>query len=613
MKTMKKLTGLLLVLTLVFSLASCGASDQTTASNTSASQEQTTIADDTPTPGTQAPDPADDSTKPGGSDTPSSDSGEDIPIEIVPDKTLNGDIMILYTSDVHCGIEDGFGYVGLAQIRDSLVAQGYDVILVDNGDNIQGGAIGTMTKGQISLDLMNDMGYSVAIPGNHEFDYGVDVFLDLAKQAEFDYISCNLTYKGELIFQPYVIHELAGHQVAFVGMTTPRTVYSSNPSRFQDDEGHVIYGFTMDETGEALYQAVQDAVDSARKDGAEYVIAMGHMGNSLTDAPYTYADVISHTSGIDMFLDGHSHDTDKVTMKNAVGESVTRVACGTKLSDIGWVKIAKDGVISTGLYHWGNTESLTQLLAIENDMSKAVKEATGALAEKLKQVVARTDVKLTINDPVAVDKNNNPIRMVRRAETNLGDLVADAYRVMGEADIGFVNGGGVRGSLEPGNITLNDIYAVQPFSNTICVIEATGQQLLDALEWSARSVPEELGSFLQVSGVSFEIHSYIPTPCIEEEKMCMGIVGERRIRNVKVNGTPLDPEATYTIASSNYILKDIANGYTMFYEAPMIREDIMLDNQMLIDYITESLGGVIGKEYEDQTGDGRIVIIDKEK
>ena len=525
----------------------------------------------------------------------------------------SADVVILFTSDIHCGVDQGFGYAGLAGVRDYLAAKGDAVILVDDGDNIQGEPIGTMTKGESLVDLMNQAGYELAIPGNHEFDYGMDRFLELATQkAKFEYISCNFNHEGELVFKPYAIKELGGAKVAFVGVTTPKTLTSSTPKYFQDDSGEFVYGFFQDETGEGVYNAVQSAVDAARAEGADYVVVMGHMGNEEECRPWTYADVIEHTNGIDVFLDGHSHDTEQVVMKNKDGDEVLRSACGTKLSCIGWCRIAQDGKITTGLYTWNNDASVPAMLGLENKMSKAVTAASAALDKKLQEVVATSQVLLTINDPEAVDDNGKPIRMVRRAETNLGDLCADAYRFQSGADIAFVNGGGVRTNIAAGKITLDDILLVHPFGNAMCVIEVTGQQILDALEWGARKVPGENGGFLQVSGLSYEIHSYLPDPCqVDENTMCAGFEGERRVQNVLVGGEPIDPAATYTLASHDYMLLNNGDGFTAFNGAKLLQDRVKLDNQVLIDYITENLGGVIGEQYEDLTGDGRIVIVEE--
>lgn len=521
---------------------------------------------------------------------------------------LTRDVVVLFTSDVHCGIDTGFGYAGLAAVRDSL-AKSNHVLLVDNGDAIQGEPVGTMTTGEAIIDLMNVVGYDVAIPGNHEFDYGMDRFLELTEKADFPYVSANFTYKDELVFQPYVIKEFDGVKIAFVGVTTPKTFTSSTPTYFQDENGNYVYGFSEDETGEKLYAAVQAAVDAAREEGAAYVIVMGHMGNEATCAPYTYADVIGNTTGVNAFLDGHSHDTDRLVMKNKDGEDVIRVACGTKLGGIGYVTIsAKDGSMSYGLYTWDNSVSAPELLGIENEVSQALNAATDSLNAKLGEVVARSAVDLTINDPVAVDDSGKPVRIIRNAETNLGDLCADAYRDQTGADIALVNGGGIRVSISAGDITLNDILKVHPFGNSLCMMEATGQQILDALEWTSRNVPGENGGFLQVSGLTYEIHTYIESSCTSDDKGSFtGVTGEYRVKNVMVGGEPLDLEKTYTVASHNYLLKEGGDGTNMFQGNTLLLDEVKLDNQVLIDYITGTLNGVVGEAYAEPYGEGRIV------
>ena len=285
----------------------------------------------------------------------------------------NGDVYILYTSDVHCGIDQGFGYAGLKQVRDSLEAQGYETILVDDGDALQGEFVGTMDKGETIISLMNDLKYDVAIPGNHEFDYGMDNYLELAKKADFPYVCCNFTYNGKTVFDPYVIKEAAGIKIAFVGVDTPTTIVSSTPSFFKNEKGEFVYGFMQDETGEALYAAVQKAVDDARAEGADLVYLMGHLGNSSASSPFNYADVLSQTSGIDVMLDGHSHDTDQVVMKNKDGKNVVRSACGTKLQAIGYSHIAADKTVAeTNVWSWPNSVSVADLLSINNEMTGKV-------------------------------------------------------------------------------------------------------------------------------------------------------------------------------------------------------------------------------------------------
>ena len=530
----------------------------------------------------------------------------------IPDEEK--DIVILFTGDIHCGIDQGFGLAGLAQIRETLEQEGCLTMLVDNGDAIQGEYIGTLTRGRAIIELMNELHYDVAIPGNHEFDYGMENFLSLAKSADFPYISCNFNKEGELVFDPVFMKEIGGRKIGFVGVITPWTLISSVPKSFKDEDGNFIYGFMQDEDGHAVYAALQKGIDDLKKQDADVIVVLGHMGNIEPDHPYTYADLISHTSGIDVFLDGHSHDTDSVEMKDLDGDTVQRIACGTKMQNIGWVRIsAKDGSITTGLYTWNNDMSAPALLRFENEISKEVDKANELLSEVLDQVVAKTNVDLTIYDPVEKDQTGAPIRMVRRAETNLGDLCADAYRQQLGADIGLINGGGVRADIKAGKITNGDIIRVNPFGNHLCMIEATGQQILDALEWGSRNVPEENGGFLQVSGLTYEIRTDVADPCTQDENgMCLGISEKRRVQNVMVGDAPIDPKKTYTVASHSFLLRNNGDGFTQFDGCKVLLDDVILDNQALINYITEALDGEVREGYEDPYGDGRIKVIEKE-
>ena len=529
---------------------------------------------------------------------------------------LEKNLVILYTSDVHCGIDSGWGYAGLYAIKENLSANNY-VLLVDDGDSIQGEPVGTLSTGEAIIDIMNNVGYDIAIPGNHEFDYGMERFLELTGKANFPYISCNFNKEGELVFQPYIIKEFDGVKIAFVGMTTPQTPRSSTPKYFQNDQGEYIYGFMQDDTGEALYAAVQKAVDNARAEGANYVIAIAHLGNEEEVIPWRYNDVIENTTGIDVMLDGHSHDTEQVKVKNKDGEEVIRSAVGTKMANIGCLTIGTDGSIKTELLSWNCDTPAPKLLGLRNIASDAVLEATYLLNMLLKEVVANTAVDLYFYDPTAVSDDGRPVRIIRRSETNLGDLCADAYRDQGGGtDIAFVNGGGIRVQLNAGDLTLNDILSVHPFGNSLTVIEVTGQQVLDALEWSVHSLPGEFGGFDHVSGITFEYDATIESPVIQDEsKMFAGIddTKERRVRNVLVGGEPLDPEKTYTLASHDYQLLDHGDGYTMFDGCKVLQESVKLDNQVLIDYITQTLGGVVSEGYDQPYGQGRIVSVGAEE
>ena len=522
----------------------------------------------------------------------------------------NGDVVVLYTSDIHCGVEKGFGFAGLWQVRETLEAQGYTTLLVDIGDAIQGEVMGTVTQGEAMIELMNAMRYDLAIPGNHEFDYGADHFLALAEKADFPYLCCNLEKNGERVFASYLIREAAGMKIAFVGVTTPTTLTTSTPKYFQDENGTFVYDFLQDGTGENLYAAVQEAVDAARSEGADYVYLLAHLGMLATSSPYTYADVLSHTAGIDVMLDGHSHDREQVVMKNRDGDPVIRSACGTKLDCIGYSFIsAEHGIEETDIWSWPNKDSAPEILGIRNEISDAIDAETLEISKLTDKVIARSDVQLTISDPEATDESGNPVRMVRRAETNLGNLVADSLRIQTGADIGVCGGGAIRSDLEKGDITYDMVLTVLPFQSQGVIIRATGQQILDGLEWGARSVPDEHGGFLQVSGLSYEIDVSVPSGCRNDENgMMTGIEGERRVRSVMVNGQPIDPAKFYTVASTDYYLLDNGDGFTAFSGAEVLQSQFKLDSQMLIDYIVDDLGGVIGEEYADPFGQGRIVI-----
>ena len=517
------------------------------------------------------------------------------------------DVVVLFTSDVHCGVDQGFGYAGLAAVRDNLAKTNH-VLLVDNGDSIQGEPVGTMTTGESNIELMNAVGYDIATIGNHEFDYGMERFLELTKKANFPYISANFMHNDELVFAPYVIKEFDGVKIAFVGITTPKTTTSSTPKYFQDETGKFVYTFCQDETGEKLYAAVQKAVDDARAEGAAYVVAMAHLGIEGESAPWMSTDVIANTTGINALLDGHSHSIlEQEKVKNKDGEEVLLAACGTKLQAIGYLRIsAKDGSMATGLYKWdtSNAVSLPDLIGLDNEVATKVNEAMDTLNEKLGEVVAKSAVDLVISDP------ETDVRIVRTAETNLGDLCADAYRDQSGADIAFVNGGGIRVKIAAGDITLNDILKVHPFGNALCVVEATGQQILDALEWGSRVVPEETGGFLQVSGLTYEIHTYIESSCTADENgLFTGVAGEYRVKNVKVGGEDLDVNKTYTLACHDYLLKNAGDGFTMFQQDTLLQDSVKLDNQVLIDYITGTLNGVVGEAYANPYGQGRIVAV----
>ena len=526
------------------------------------------------------------------------------------DEPEEKDLLILYTSDVHCAVDQGWGYAGLYAMKQRL-SEDYDLLLVDDGDAIKGEPIGLFSKGESIINIMNAVGYDIAIPGNHEFDYGVDYFLELAEKADFPYISCNFNKEGELVFEPWLIREIGGVKIGFVGVATPDTLRSPNPQLFQDENGNAIYGFMEDASGEKLCKAVQAAVDEVRAEGAEYVVLLAHLGSDEPFRPWTYREVISGTTGIDAVLDGHSHDTDQVVMKNKEGKDVVRSACGSRLEHVGALHITRDGTISSELYSWANDIAAPELLELDNVVRAVVADESDELNAMLFEVVASSLVDLVISNPDA--GNGSPVKTILNAETNLGDLCADAFlEQAGDADIAFINGGGIRSPIARGDLTPNDFLMVHPFGNVMTVVEATGQQVLDILEWSVHALPEEFPGFEQVAGLTFEYDPAIASPCVQDDQGSFDHIDEsmeRRVRNVFVGGEPLDPEKTYKVASHNFMLLNCGDGYTMVKGCKVLIRDGKPDYQVLIDYITDTLGGIIDTGYGDPCGQGRIVAV----
>ncbi len=518
-----------------------------------------------------------------------------------PQTSNNNDIVILHTNDVHCAIDDGIGYAGVAAYKAEMeAAYGEDnVTLVDAGDAIQGGAIGTLSDGAFLVDIMNQVGYDIAVPGNHEFDYGMDNFLTLAKErADYQYICANFIdlSTGVGVFPPYEIVDYGDTQVAYVGIDTPESFTKSTPAYFQDENGNYIYGFCQGNDGADLYNVVQLSVDSARDNGADYVVAIGHLGTEGSKPEWQAASVIANTTGIDAFIDGHSHEAYSKTVKSKDSRDVVLAQTGTKLNSIGKLVIDPD----TGKI---TDELITDYEGKDPVTAQFISALQEGFSDILNQTVAKADVALTSSDPATGR------RMIRSAETNLGDLVADAYRNVMGADIGIANGGGIRADLEQGDITYEDIINVHPYGNEMCVAEATGQEILDALELGASKYPEENGGFLQVSGLTYTIDPSIPSSVVRnDEGEFIKVDGAYRVKDVFVNGEPLDLNKTYTVASHNYMLKNGGDGYVMFKDNKLIKDCTMLDNEVLIDYITKELGGSVGKEYSDPYGQGRISV-----
>ncbi len=515
------------------------------------------------------------------------------------------DIIVLFTNDVHCAVDDNLGYEGLAAYENLMEEETDYVTLVDLGDAVQGEALAAISEGEYVIDVMNAVGYDLAVLGNHEFDYGIDQLSHLIDQADARYLSCNLTASGEgesLVEQiePYEILSYGDVQVAYIGVSTPETMSRTAQSMFQDEDGNFIYDFGGSDS-EQFYETVQGYVDECRSEGADYVILLTHLGVLDSSSPYTSTELIAATTGVDAVLDGHSHTViPSAVIANADGDPVVLSSTGTELENIGRLTITASGDISSTLISYvdyEDEETASYLADIQQDYEQI-----------LTTVVGESEVLLTI-------ATDDGIRLVRNRETNTGDFCADAYRAVTGADVAFVNGGGIRDGVEPGEITYEDLINISPFGNELCLVEATGQQILDALEMSYRYVEAEqneggvpigeTGAFLQVSGLRLTIDTSIESSVVTDENgMFESVDGEYRVKDVQVEQedgsfVPLDPEETYTAASHSYIMQDGGSGINMFLEDEFLIDDSISDYQVLIEYMEDTLGGVIGEEYEN--------------
>ena len=518
-------------------------------------------------------------------------------------------IIILHTNDVHCqidqkknkdGIVTNIGYAGvLAYKKEMENLHGINnVTLVDAGDAIQGGPIGTLSKGEYIVDIMNYIGYDIACPGNHEFDYGMENFLKLSTEtSKANYICCNFRdLEGNPILSPYTLIKYGDLTIAYLGINTPESFTKSSPIYFQDENGNYIYDFAQGEKGQTLYKTVQKYVDEAIKEGANYVVAIGHLGDEGASEYWSSKSLIKNTYGIDIFIDGHSHEVYSEILKNKKGKNVLLAQTGTKLQNLGKITInTKNKKITS--------EFISNYKAQDEDAVNYIEGIKNKFSDVLQEVIAKSSVTLTTLDPTTHK------RAIRNSETNLGDFCADAYRAMVGADIAFANGGGIRADIEEGDITYEEIINVHPFGNEICMIETTGQDILDALEIGACEYPIENGGFLQVSGLSYTIDPSIPSSVVFNERgQFVKVDGKYRVTEVIVGNEPLVLNKTYTLASHNYMIKNGGDGYTIFMDDKMIKDSVVIDNGALINYITENLNGVISDEYKNPKGSGRIII-----
>ena len=547
------------------------------------------------------------------------------------------DVTILYTNDVHTYIDNKSPkptYAAIAALKKSIEDTGRDVLLVDAGDHIQGTAYGSMDDGATIIELMNEAGYDLATPGNHEFDYGMARAKAVLREADFPYVSCNWVdlRTGFNVLPSVKFFFVGGRKIAFVGVTTPETFTKSTPAYFMNDaQTKYIYDILGGEDGQKLYDAVQKAIDKAEFWGADTIIGLGHLGVDPSSSPWTSEEVIAHTHGFTAFIDGHSHTVmANKQVTDASGKAVTLTQTGSYFKNIGKMTVGADGTITT--------ELIDTYEGLDAAVAATASNWISAVDDMLGEEIAVGDTKFYINDP-ATGK-----RRIRSGETNLGDFVADGiYTYFNEieelhCDIAIMNGGGIRTDVEAGPWSFKTCKTVSPFGNVACLMSVTGQQIQDALEFGARfagAEGKENGGFLQVAGARYTIHPMIPnTVQTNDKNVWTGSATTPRVSNVeiydKTTGTykPLDPNAIYALAGMNYTLRNLGDGFAMFDGATLIKDYVSEDYLVMSSYAA-MFGGVDANglphlasanspladypgyliNYEDPYGAGRIQMI----
>ena len=510
------------------------------------------------------------------------------------------DVTILYTNDVHTYIDNKSPkptYAAIAALKKSIEDTGRDVLLVDAGDHIQGTAYGSMDDGATIIELMNEAGYDLATPGNHEFDYGMARAKAVLQEADFPYISCNWVdlRTGFNVLPSVKFFFVGGRKIAFVGVTTPETFTKSTPAYFMNDaQTKYIYDILGGEDGQKLYDAVQKAIDKAEFWGADTIIGLGHLGVDPSSSPWTSEEVIAHTHGFTAFIDGHSHTVmANKQVTDASGKAVTLTQTGSYFKNIGKMTVGADGTITT--------ELIDTYEGLDAAVAATASNWISAVDDMLGEEIAVGDTKFYINDP-ATGK-----RRIRSGETNLGDFVADGiYTYFNEieelhCDVAIMNGGGIRTDVEAGPWSFKTCKTVSPFGNVACLMSVTGQQIQDALEFGARfagAEGKENGGFLQVAGARYTIHTGTPnTVQTNDKNVWTGSAATPRVSNVeiydKTTGTyqPLDPNATYALAGMNYTLRNLGDGFAMFDGATLIKDYVSEDYLVMSSYAA-MFGGV---------------------
>ena len=496
---------------------------------------------------------------------------------------MAGKTVILHTNDVHGAIE---GYAYITALKADYEAKGAEVILVDAGDYSQGEVYVSDTKGLDAVEMMNVTGYDVVTLGNHEFDYGYAQLKENMTKADFKILCANVYGEdGTPIFDAnYTYTTKSGVKIGFFGMETPEAQTKANPA--------LIKGLKFDTDLKAVAEKQLEAL----KDD-DVVIALSHLGVDDSSKPYTSYDLYNAAKGIDFIIDGHSHS---VMIKGKNGEPIQ--STGTKFANIGVIVIddASKKIESNSLYE------------IKEDTAKdaAVAAAAQKIIDRIDKEYGAVFAKSKVELNGAKAPNGN-----RDGETNNGDLITDAmlWKVMQNKEgltvnedhvVAITNGGGIRAAIKVGDVTKKDIKTVLPFGNTIEVIYVTGTELLEALEASTFCVPESIGGFPQVSGISYTISTGAVYDANAETYPASTYYGPKSINRVtinSINGKDFKANDTYAVVTNNFCAEGGDTYYAFAAATSKFDTGVTLD-MAVMDYITKELKGVIGEQYAAPQG-----------
>ena len=490
-----------------------------------------------------------------------------IPQTAIAIEAQSNDVVIVFTGGIQGGVMDNITLAGVTAYVNEQKALSNYVELVDAGNALSGTTLTATSNGEFAVRSMNLAGYSLMVPGKRDLAYGNDRLKALQTISNFDYVSFNYQYSNKW----YVIKKYGDKKIAYVGITDPLTL-----------------GYPETEDASPFYAQVQSVISNAVADGADYIICVGNLSQK-SQGTYSAESVIKNTSGINAFINtGTGTSTSGKEVKSLDSKMCLLASPGTDLSSFGVMTISNDEIktLLVKAYQYQDINVKDSITNLSNLYSQSLNETFADTAYKLYAA------------------NAAGVRTIESAETNLGDLVADAYRMAANSDVALVDASEIRSNIEAGPITYNSIMQVVNGNDEISVVKLAGYELYDVLEMSARRYPERNSHFLQVSGLKFDIQQTVPSSVsVDPSGSFVSVDGDYRVTNVKVNGIDIDPMKTYTVAATNSLLEG-TTGYSMLQVKQISNRDIISDSQAIVKYISENLKGSVSSVY--QLGQGRI-------